>query len=253
MPRSRPRWTLRRSISRSWRSGPRTTSSTARWPSARARPSGRSTRVRRRPTEHRERITSRPGCSRTCSRGSRPCAGIAWTARQGGTATACRWNSRSRRSSGSPARATSRPTGSRSSMPGAGSPSCAMWMSSRSSPSGWATGSTWTRPTGRWTRPTSRASGGRSSRSSTRDCSCRTTGSAPTARAAAPGCPTMSWPRATRTSSTRRCTSACRSRAAPWPSASPGSACWYGPPPPGPWCPTPPWRSSPTRATRWSG
>ena len=47
-------------------------------------------------------------------------------------------------------------------------------------------------------------------RSSTRACWCRTTGSRPTARAAAPGCPTTSWPRATRRSSTRRSTSASR-------------------------------------------
>ena len=47
-------------------------------------------------------------------------------------------------------------------------------------------------------QPTSRASGGRSSRSSTRACWSRTTGSRPTARAAAPGCPTTRSPRATR-------------------------------------------------------
>ena len=55
------------------------------------------------------------------------------------------------------------------------------------------------------------ASGGRSSRSSTRACWSRTTGSRRTARAAAPACPTTSWPRATRRSSTRRSTSASRS------------------------------------------
>ena len=54
------------------------------------------------------------------------------------------------------------------------------------------------------------ASGGRSSRSSTRACWSRTTASRPTARAAAPACPTTSWRRATRPSSTRRCTSASR-------------------------------------------
>ncbi len=70
-----------------------------------------------------------------------------------------------------------------------------------------------TTPTGRWTRPTSRASGGRSSRSSTRACWSRTTGSRRTARAAAPGCPTTRSPRATRPSSTRRCT--CGSRSPP--------------------------------------
>ena len=69
-------------------------------------------------------------------------------------------------------------------------------------------------PTGRWTRATSRASGGRSSRSSTRACWSRTTGSRRTARAAAPGCPTTRSPRATRPSSTRRCTSGSRSPAA---------------------------------------
>ena len=77
-------------------------------------------------------------------------------------------------------------------------------------PSGWATGSTCRRPTGRWTRPTSRASGGRSSRSSTRACSSRTTGSPPTARGAAPACPTTSSRRATRRSSTPRSTSGSR-------------------------------------------
>ena len=66
-------------------------------------------------------------------------------------------------------------------------------------------------PTARWTPPTSSRSGGRSSRSSTRACWSRTTGSRRTARAAAPACPTTSWPRATRRSPTRRSTSASRS------------------------------------------
>ena len=50
-----------------------------------------------------------------------------------------------------------------------------------------------TTPTGRWTPTTSSPSGGRSSRSSTRACWSRTTGSRRTARAAAPACPTTSW------------------------------------------------------------
>ena len=59
-------------------------------------------------------------------------------------------------------------------------------------------------------RTTSNRSGGRCRRSSTEGCSSRTTGSRRTARDAAPGCPTTRSPRATRTSSTRRCT--CGSR-----------------------------------------
>ena len=47
-------------------------------------------------------------------------------------------------------------------------------------------------------------------RSSTRACWSRTTASRPGARAAAPACPTTSWRRATRRSSTRRSTSASR-------------------------------------------
>ena len=75
------------------------------------------------------------------------------------------------------------------------------------------------------TRTTSRASGGRSRRSSTRACWCRTTGSRRTARAAAPACPTTSWRRATRRSSTPRSTSASRSPAAPcWPAPGAGPA-----------------------------
>ena len=45
---------------------------------------------------------------------------------------------------------------------------CATSTRSRSSPPGWATGSTWPTRTGRWTRSTSTASGGRSSRSSSK-------------------------------------------------------------------------------------
>ena len=69
-------------------------------------------------------------------------------------------------------------------------------------------------------RRTSSRSGGRSSRSSTRACWSRTTGSRRTARAAAPGCPTTSWRRATRRSSTRRSTSGSRSP----PARAPGQA-----------------------------
>ena len=87
----------------------------------------------------------------------------------------------------SPASPTSSGTASPSSTPAAGSPSSGTSTPSPSSPAGWATGSTCPPPTGRWTRATSRASGGRSSRSSTRACWSRTTGSPPTARAAAPG------------------------------------------------------------------
>ena len=56
---------------------------------------------------------------------------------------------------------------------------------------------------------------GPASRSTTRDCSSRTTGWLPTVPAAAPVCPTTSWPRATRRSSTRRCTCASRSTGGP--------------------------------------
>ena len=92
------------------------------------------------------------------------------------------------------------------------------------------------------------ASGGRSSRSSTRACWSRTTGSRRTARAAAPACPTTSWPRATRTSSTRRSTCASRSPPARWPAAR---RCWCGRPRRGRWCPTRPSRCTRTSPT-WS-
>ena len=84
-----------------------------------------------------------------------------------------------------------------------------------------------------------------------RACSSRTTGSRPTARAAAPGCPTTSWPRGTRPSSTRRSTSGSRSPAARWPSATPARPCWSGRRRRGRWSPTPPWPSTPTSTTWW--
>ena len=87
------------------------------------------------------------------------------------------------------------------------------------------------------------ASGGRSSRSSTRACWSRTTGSRRTARAAGPACPTTSWPRATRPSSTRRCTCASRSPPDRWPSGR-RATCWSGRPRRGRWCPTPRSRST---------
>ena len=82
------------------------------------------------------------------------------------------------------------------------------WTRSTSSRSGWATGSTSSARTGPWTRSTSSPSGGRSSRSTTRVSWSRTTASRRTARAVAPDCPTTSSLRATRRSSTPRCTCA---------------------------------------------
>ena len=70
------------------------------------------------------------------------------------------------------------------------------------------------------------ASGGRSSRSTTRACSSRTTGSRRTARAAAPACPTTSSPRATRPSSTRRSTSGSRSPRARCAGPAPALLVW---------------------------
>ena len=72
----------------------------------------------------------------------------------------------------------------------------------RHDPRGWATGSTWTTPTGRWTPTTSQSVWwSLQAHLRLRACWCRTTGSAPTALAAVPACPTTSWPRATKTSS----------------------------------------------------
>jgi isoleucyl-tRNA synthetase len=62
-----------------------------------------------------------------------------------------------------------------------------------------------------------------------------TSGWRPGARDAAPACPTTSWRRATRRSSTRRCTSGSRSPPARWPGER---RCWSGPPRRGRWCPT---------------
>ena len=92
----------------------------------------------------------------------------------------------------SPASATSRPTASPSSTRSAASRCSGTSTSSRHDRADGLLGRHLARPTGRWTPSTCRASGGRSSRSSTRVCSPRTTGSRRTARAAAPRCPTTS-------------------------------------------------------------
>ena len=55
----------------------------------RALRAGRSTRARRPPTASPAPTTSRRGCSRTCSRASRPCRASGSTARPAGTARAC--------------------------------------------------------------------------------------------------------------------------------------------------------------------
>ena len=96
-------------------SGGTTRLSRLRWRRPRTADAGRSTRVRRPPTAYRAPTTSRRGCSRTFSRGSRRCRATASTARPVGTARACTSRSASRRSSGCPARRTSRRTGSPSS------------------------------------------------------------------------------------------------------------------------------------------
>ena len=61
---------------------------------------GSSTRDRRPPTAAPACTTCGPGSSRTSTPASRPCGATACPARAAGTATACRWSSRSRRSSG---------------------------------------------------------------------------------------------------------------------------------------------------------
>lgn len=71
-----------------------------------------------------------------------------------------------------------------------------------------------------------------------------TTASPPGARAAAPACPTTSWRRATRRSSTPRSSCASRSPRARWPARR---RCWSGRRPRGPWSPTP--RSPRTRTS----
>ncbi len=64
------------------------------------RRSGPSTRARRPPTGARTPLTCSPASSRTSTRASRRCGASGCPARPAGTATGCRWNSRSRSSSG---------------------------------------------------------------------------------------------------------------------------------------------------------
>jgi hypothetical protein len=100
------------------------------------------------------------------------------------------------------------------------------WSSLTSAP---APGSTPRTPTGPCPTTTSSRSGGWCASSGTRACSTRATRSARTAPAVAPPSARTRWPRATRTSSTRRST--CGS---PSPPAVPPTPTWWcGPPPPG--------------------
>ena len=101
------------------------TSSRASSPSARARPSGASTRARRPRTGGPAPTTSSRASSRTSTRATRRCAATTYRARPAGTATGCRSSSRSRGSSGSPPRRRSRSTASTSSTSAAGSRSSA--------------------------------------------------------------------------------------------------------------------------------
>ena len=96
-------------------------------------------------------------------------------------------------------------------------------------------------------RRTSSRSGGRSSRSTTRVCSSRTTGSRRTARAAAPGSPTTSSPRATRPSPTRRVYVRFPLTCGPYAGRP---RCWCGRRRPGRWSPTPRSRSTRRRLRR---
>jgi len=191
-----PRWSMRSSGA-----GGTARCSTAPWTGPPPARSGPSTRGRRPPTACPACITSRPGSSRTSSPGSRPCRGFTCPARPAGTATACRWRSRSRRNSGCRGRRTSRRSGSPRSTSAVGSRCCCTWMRSRNSPPGLGTGSTCPARTARWTPVTSSPSGGRSRRSSATACWSRTTGSARTARAARRRCRTTRW--ASRTSTGR--------------------------------------------------
>ena len=111
-----------------------------------------------------------------------------------------------------------------------------------------ATGSTWTRPTGRSARPTSSRSGGTSSSSSTRDCSTRTSRSSPTAHAAARRCRATSSDRPTSTATrrTRPPTSGCGSSTPIPPSSATPSGWRCGPPRRGRCCRTPGSRSTPS-------
>ena len=205
-------------------------SKTGRWPAGasarspkrspgatRTTRSGSSTRARPPPTAAPASTTSGPGPSRTCSPGSRPCGATTSPARAGGTATACRSSSRSRRSWASTTSTRSRPTASRRSTSTAASRSTATWRTGRRSPPAPACGSTRPTPTGRSPTTTSSRCGGSCASCGTRACSTRATGSRPTAAAAAPRCAATSWPRATRTSSTRRstCASRCGGEGAP--------------------------------------
>ncbi len=129
-PRCPRRSTCPRSSVRSWAAGKPRTSSSTRSSRPKAASPGRSTRDRPPPTACPACTTSRPGCSRTCSPGSRPCRASTCSARPAGTATGCRSRWRSSVSWGSPARRTSRPTASPSSTSGAGSPCSGTWTRS---------------------------------------------------------------------------------------------------------------------------
>ena len=106
------------------------TSSSTRSSRPRAAAAGPSTRARPPPTACRACTTSRPGCSRTCSPGSRPCRVSTCRARRGWDCHGLPVEVAVERSWGSPARRTSRPTASPSSTRAAGSPCCATWTRS---------------------------------------------------------------------------------------------------------------------------
>ena len=176
-------------------------------------------------------------------------------ARAAGTATGCRSRSRWRRNSASPASGTSRPTGWPSSTRAAVSPCSGTSTRGWRCPGGWATGPTPSTPTRPWTPATSSRSGGRSRSCSRPGCWSATTGSARTAHAAAPRCPTPSSasPTSTRSSPTRpsRSGSGC-ARCPRGPRASSkGPTCWSGRLRRGRWSRTPRWRCTRTPPTWW--
>ena len=115
----------------SWPAGRTGSSSSVRWKPPQDGRCGPSTRDRRRPTACPACITSRPGCSRTCSPASRPCRDSTSRGRAAGTATGSRsrwpWSANST----CPARRPSRATGSRSSTRGAASRPSGTWTRSR--------------------------------------------------------------------------------------------------------------------------
>ncbi len=105
--------------------------------------------------------TASPGQSRTCFPAIAPCAATCASAKPVGIPTDCRSKWKCARNWGSIPRRKSRPSASSRSFTSAWRASFATPSNGNVSPSGWAFGSTWTRPTSRTTSRTWRAFGGR--------------------------------------------------------------------------------------------